>query len=191
MDIVDYFRPKQSFSFNDNVSVFCTKIETKYCDFDFDVFLPTLGVNLQRGLVWCLNQKREFIYSCLKGNDFGKVHLIEIIPEGGRRINGKSLYEVIDGKQRLSTILAFINNEFTIEVGSNEYYFGGLDKPTQYAISHWEVTGRIAYSYHNKQISDRDKLLWFKRVNFMGTSQERDHMDKLETLSAANKRRIK
>ena len=40
---------------------------------DFDVFLPTKGINLQRGFVWILQQKQDLIQSILIGRKIPEI----------------------------------------------------------------------------------------------------------------------
>jgi len=48
-------------------------------DIDWDVFLPTKGMNLQRGFVWTLEQKRELIYSVFMGRHVPHCAIINIV----------------------------------------------------------------------------------------------------------------
>lgn len=43
---------------------------------DYDVYLPTKRMNLQRPLVWTLEQKQELIISVLKGIDLASISII-------------------------------------------------------------------------------------------------------------------
>ena len=45
---------------------------------DWDVYLPTKQMNLQRPLVWTLEQKQELIYSIFKGIQLPPISLIQI-----------------------------------------------------------------------------------------------------------------
>jgi hypothetical protein len=56
----------------------------------------------QRGQVWSVAQRRLLIDSLLRGYDIPKIYLRKL-PDGGSR-----LYEVVDGKQRLTAIWGFL-----------------------------------------------------------------------------------
>lgn len=62
----------------------------------------------QRGQVWSEAQQRLLIDSLLRGYDLPKIYLRRL-PDGGPR-----LYEVVDGKQRLTAIWRFLGNEFRL-----------------------------------------------------------------------------
>lgn len=143
-------------------------------EFDWDVYLPTKGMNLQRPFVWTLFQKQQFILSLMKGAPIPKVAVIRHEFE-----NHKTIWQVIDGKQRLSTYLQFIGNEFPIIHDGVEYYFNDLDELFQYRMNTYNFYADVAYSYWDKEISDNDKIIWFNQINFAGTPQDVEHMNKL------------
>ena len=71
--------------------------------FDFDVYLPSKTMNLQRPLVWTQAQKEALIESII---------VKRFIPPISAIYTDESVYQVIDGKQRLTTLIAYLNNEF-------------------------------------------------------------------------------
>ena len=59
-------RPKLPFNINHGMADICIKhiLDPNWnITMDWDVYLPTKNLNLQRPFVWTLNQKRELIYS--------------------------------------------------------------------------------------------------------------------------------
>jgi len=60
----------------------------------------------QRKLVWTSEQKRELIESILMGIPIPVIYVFE--DENGHK-------QVVDGRQRISTIISFMNNEFKLE----------------------------------------------------------------------------
>lgn len=145
--------------------------DLKYYDIDFDVFLPTIkgGVNLQRDFCWTLDQKREFIKSWVKESHIPPITCIII--------DNKKL-EIIDGKQRLSTLISFYGNEFSLESGE---YYSDLDWLSKSLYKNKTIDADITYTSSGMNVlSDIDKIEWFKRVNFTGTPQDIDYMKKFE-----------
>lgn len=59
----------------------------------------------QRGLVWKPEQKRELVESILMGIPIPVIYVFE--DENGKK-------QLVDGRQRISTIIAFMNNEFSL-----------------------------------------------------------------------------
>lgn len=64
----------------------------------------------QRGLVWSTEQKELFIKALMKGI----TRLTPTYVFNGYSSNTK-LYEVLDGKQRLNTLLEFVRSEFAVD----------------------------------------------------------------------------
>ena len=150
----------------------------KNLEFDWDVFLPSRNRNLQRELVWTLDQKRELIMSVLLERHIPHFAVINTI---NRENPNKDIYLVIDGKQRLSTLFDFLDDKFTIELEGSEYLYSALPKEYQLEIScSW-----IRYYCVNepwemeRRITDDQKIAWFKLINFAGTPQDKEYLDNL------------
>ncbi len=143
---------------------------------DYDVYLPTKGMNLQRELCWTLHQKQEFILSILKGNSIPKISLIQ--HRDVDNITAEKVNQVIDGKQRITTYASFINGGFALSSGHN---ISDLAKDAQNELLRFWFVADIAYSYYDKPITDDEKIDWFEQINFTGTPQDADHLLKLKT----------
>ena len=136
---------------------------------DWDVYLPSKKMNLQRGFVWTIDQKREIIWSILIKRNIPRMAIICTIND---------VFEIIDGKQRLSAMIDFYNNEFTIISDGGEYYFKDLPS------DHQKVIGGFYFPYYvvheiSQSITDEDKISWFKFINFAGTPQDAKHLQSL------------
>lgn len=136
---------------------------------DFDVYLPTKGKNLQRPFVWTLEQKRELIWSMLLQRPIPTISLY--VDSDGE---GNDIKQVIDGKQRLSSMIDFLNDKFTIVVEGKEYFYSQLPQDYQTAIRSCPIPCYLAYN--SRPLSDQDKINWFKIINFGGTAQDVEHL---------------
>lgn len=143
---------------------------------DFDVYLPSKGKNLQRPFCWTLDQKRELIMSIIKGLDIQYFSIIISESEDRTRT-----YKVIDGKQRLSTMIDFINNKFSIILFDEEYFYKELPADIKYSIDHFDIHFNQTYEYWDDPISDDEKITWFEQINFAGTPQDKDHLKNLKS----------
>lgn len=154
-----------------------------YNKFDFDVYLPTKGFNLQRPLVWDLDQKRALIDSLFKER-IGSYCGIKMIPPLSavhHTFEDKtSIFQIIDGKQRLSTLFDFIDNKFEIKVNGNNYRFSDLSTELQQTVMLYNPLITVKYSYWDDPVSDQDKIDWFEMINFFGTPQDQLHLQKLK-----------
>lgn len=144
---------------------------------DWDVYLPTKGFNLQRDFVWNLDQKRELIHSMLIGRHIPHCAVINVIDTNNEN---KDIWQVIDGKQRLTTINLFLLDEFTIELEGKEYLFSELPNDYQIAINRFYFRYYVVNEEWGKPITDDQKISWFKFINFAGTPQDKQHLDKLK-----------
>ena len=67
-----------------------------------------LSPKFQRGAVWGMPQKRLLVDTILRNMDIPKIYLREVS-------GGKFEHEVVDGQQRLLTVIGFSNGEFKTE----------------------------------------------------------------------------
>lgn len=143
---------------------------------DFDVYLPTKNMNLQRDFVWNVHQKRELIWSILMNRHIPRMAMINIITE---HTGSEDIYQVIDGKQRLSTMIDFYNNTFHLEIDNKYYLYRDLPEDYQRAIACYAIPYYIVNEDYGNKITDDDKINWFKFINFAGTQQDAEHFKKL------------
>jgi len=78
-----------------------------------------LDPDYQRNPIWKPDKKTAFIESLYMGILIPPIYVVEI--PGENILDGVS-YEVVDGKQRLTTILDFIENKFFLGQKALEYY---------------------------------------------------------------------
>ena len=78
-----------------------------------------LSPEYQRNDIWDKSKQTAFIESLYMGIIIPPVYVVEV---PGENILEENIYEVVDGKQRLSTIEKFILNQFKLEEKSLEYY---------------------------------------------------------------------
>lgn len=150
-----------------------TNIESFVIDFasykrnelDFDVFLPSKNMNLQRGHVWTLSQKQELIRSIILGRTINMFTIIiQKLADKSQKI------EVIDGKQRMTAIIEFLRGEFEVD-GYYHKDFGYEFK------TNLDLKATVYYSYDGEeQITDTQKIELFKLLNFGGTPQDKEHL---------------
>ena len=157
-----------------------TNTDYKY---DFDVFLPKYGFNLQREYVWEHYQQKEFIMSILFEKPIDPIIIVEHIDDTDFKRDYVTMY-VIDGKQRLMTIKKFANNEFPIEIDGKDVYFKDFDDETKIFFKSRVnyLTGTIYYSYYNNEVTDDMKIALFNFYNFAGTPQAEEHKNKLQKI---------
>lgn len=155
-------------------------IDGNYGDvMDFDVYLPTKGMNLQRPLVWTDDQKREFVISVLKGIEVASISVIIYKDDITRQTNGQ-IIKVIDGKQRITTLIAFVKNEFPLIIDGEKYFYNDMEQQAQSILNTFWFRSNRVYEYPDKLISDDNKIAWFEMINFAGTPQDVEHLNNLK-----------
>lgn len=137
---------------------------------DFDVFLPTKNCNLQRQDVWDIEQRRELMYSILIGRH---------IPHCSIIVDNDEKWEIIDGKQRIKTIVMFLKDMFTIEIDNDTYLFSELDEEYKRHILSYHLRYYVVNDGIDYVMDDEDKITWFKFLNFAGTQMDKEHLKKL------------
>ena len=132
-----------------------------------------LHPDYQRNKVWDLQRKSRLIESLIMNIPIPPIFLYEVSP---------SKYEVMDGLQRISTIIDFLNNKFTLkglEIWQelNGYLYKELIPEIQAAIGSRYLSGSVILSdsKNTKEKQDELKRLVFERLNTGGitlTKQE-------------------
>ncbi len=156
-------------------------VDNRYNYFiDYDIYLPTKNMNLQRPFCWTLDQKRELIKSVIKGCDISHFTAIQHVNDFDR-MNRKVTFKIIDGKQRLSTLIGFCKNEFTLEADGEEYYYKDLPDEIKHELDHFSIVFNQTYEYPDDLIPDDVKINWFEMINFSGTPQDMKHLNDLKS----------
>ena len=128
----------------------------------------------QRALVWTLKQKQDYITNLFNG-------MAEIRPTILLYYeDNKDIYEVLDGKQRLTTLFQFIDNEFAIIVDGEEVYFNDLiDTDKKFILNHNVYWTRIMSFKVLEPIALEDKLTLFLEKNYLGTRMSDEQINKV------------
>lgn len=145
---------------------------------DYNVYLPSKGKNLQRPFCWSLFQKQELILSVLKGIQLPVLTIIQLTEDYKNR--DKKVYKIMDGKQRLSTLISFVKGEFPIIYNDEKYYFKDLDSWGQGLLKNYRIKADVGYEYPDTQLTDDEKIAWFEVINFAGVPQDKEHLKQLK-----------
>lgn len=98
-------------------------INTTFNDINYKClrFKINLNPDYQREVVWSKDKMEGLIESIINGYYVPPIIL--------NLINGK--YNCIDGKQRISTIIKFLNNEICYNIGDNDLHFNDFDEQSK------------------------------------------------------------
>jgi len=155
---------------------FITFTHQKDIGFDDNVFLSTYNINLQRDLCWTLEQKQKFIISLLEGKDVGKFTIYVNWDRDG-------IYEIIDGKQRINTIIEFIENKFSIcAPDNNSYYFNNFTLTDKRFFNSIPINVAMIDNGGHDNLTDRQKVQLFLFINDTGVPIEQNYLTKLNNI---------
>jgi hypothetical protein len=133
------------------------------------------GTNLdpeyQRGDVWTLEDKQKLIDSMFNNIDIGKFTFIVLsVFESGFQ------WEILDGKQRLRSVIDFIEGKFQYR----GVYFRDLHPHDRNHIESYNVL----YA-DTEGLTDKQKCLYFLKLNISGKPQDPEHLAKVKKLMEA------
>ena len=129
----------------------------------------------QRDLVWSLEQKQSFIKSLF--NKRTKVTPTFLINPNKVK---DGYYEVLDGKQRISTILEFVKGGFTVE----GFHFNDLSLKDIIRFKSVPFVYKTI-KYYDKKIGEaemplKSKIELFLQVNEYGEHVSQEHLEKIK-----------
>lgn len=138
-------------------------------DFDLD-----LDPDFQRAHVWTMNQRVAFVEFMLQGGKTNPIYFNR--PNWMRGIEGGRM-EIVDGKQRLTSLLMFLNNEFTVfeELDSEGigYYYKEMD-------TIHSMTGVV---FIVNDLVDRSRILeWYLQMNRGNVAHTEEELSRVEKL---------
>lgn len=121
----------------------------------------------QRDLVWQLEDERKLIESIFNRVDIGKFVFIHM------GYPADLMYEILDGKQRLTALYRFFTDQFTYK----GYYYSELPWNLKYVFEDTPVS--VACT-RGEDLKEKDILNYFLKLNTSGKPVAREHLDKIE-----------
>lgn len=109
------------------------------------------------------NGKRDVkvIDSIIKGLPIG---MISLYLPGDLARDGKPMAEVLDGQQRLTTIIRFCTEKFSVDIDGNPFNFYALPEEIQVKILDTEIPVSICAG------GEKMRNDWFKTINMQGVA---------------------
>jgi hypothetical protein len=135
---------------------------------DMDVFMPTKQAYLQRGLEWELEKKVAFIKTIVDGGFTQAISLNSLTRD--------NVVKVIDGKQRINTVISYYQNEFAVD----GVYYRDLSDDDKYIFESFLIP---AYQYTSTTPLPDDELIkWFLSINDKGMPVQQAHLATIRAL---------
>lgn len=140
----------------------------------------------QRDYCWTLEDEQNFIESMYNHLNLGTVVFRkrswkwlekETATRGDNKDNSDlGFYDVVDGKQRLHTLMRFMTDQFRDKHGN---YFSDF---SEYAKRKFENCGAMTVFEIEEKASEEDVLRIFMNVNYTGRPMSQEHLDYVRTL---------
>lgn len=121
----------------------------------------------QRGLVWELEDEQKLIESIFNRVDIGKFVFIHL------GYANDIMYEVLDGKQRLTALYRYYTDQFQY----NGFYYSELPRELKYVFEDSPVA--VACT-RRENLQEKDILNYFIRLNTTGKPVDVKHLDKVK-----------
>lgn len=114
----------------------------------------TLNPSFQRRSVWSDTARSYLMDTIVRGKPIPKVFIRQIINPTTK----KSIREIVDGQQRLKTILSFVSDGFKISLKHNTdfggKYFSQLEEDSQRNILNYEIATDLLINMSNADVLD-------------------------------------
>lgn len=132
----------------------------------------------QRELVWTIEQKQAFVKTLM----IGDVDLCPtLITEPYSKRKGKREYEVLDGKQRMMSVIEYIRGEFSID----GLYYKDLSLGDVSRLMNATFKYRLIKYYDKKKgfskMTIEQKVELFLQINEYGQRVSEEHLDKIKS----------
>ena len=141
-------------------------------ELDFDA-------DYQRSYVWGKQEQQVFLNVLVSGFPIGTVALAKA-PDWYTR--NPPYIEVVDGKQRLTTLKMLITNEIPIILPDGPLYWRDMTRAEQLAFGRRPLPAIVL-----DEASYKDRLAYFMAVNFTGVPQSEEHKAHVQQLLEAAK----
>lgn len=123
----------------------------------------------QRDYVWTEKEQQDFLNSILNGVPLGAIAIRKKIVS-----NGRTHYEIVDGRQRLTTLNLFYTSVIPLKTEDGDLFFKDLNFSEQYSFG-----DKLLPMISLENISDIDAINYYLMVNFSGVPQNEEHKEKL------------
>ena len=129
----------------------------------------------QRDLVWTQEQKEHYLINLFES----RASIEPTVVQYYEADTDNEIYEVLDGKQRLSTLFDFIDNKISV----NGLYFKDLhDADQKFLMNHDVKYRRIISEKDSGDLDIKTKLQLFYEINLYGTKMSDEDLERVQAL---------
>ena len=139
-----------------------------------------LDAEYQRPYVWKEEHQQPLLKSIFENQPIDSVAIVldPKIPE--------RYCEMVDGKQRITTLIMFYENKFPYKPkNSKPIFFSEMEMPDQRDFKKTRLTSNELLSKSSSPVTEADKIKYFLQKNFGGVPQTEEHKRKVEKMYLA------
>lgn len=134
----------------------------------------------QRDMVWTQEQKEHYLINLFESRASIEPAIVQYYEED----TNNEIYEVLDGKQRLTTLFDFIDNKITVR----GLYFKDLHNDDQNFLMNFNVQyKRIIKKRGYDNLNIKTKLQLFYEINLYGTKMSDEDLQRVQSLMTDEK----
>jgi hypothetical protein len=130
-----------------------------------------LDPDFQRHHVWNLNQRIQFVEFILQGGKCNPIYFNHTA--WMKSVDGEMV--VVDGKQRLTSLLMFLNNEFTVFKNLDDKGIGFYSNEFNHVPYNIEIV-------INSLPTKKQVLEWYLQINKGNVAHTKEELDKVENM---------
>ncbi|MDI6977181.1 DUF262 domain-containing protein [Serratia sp. Se-RSBMAAmG] len=131
-----------------------------------------LDAAYQRDYVWRHTEQNMFLLSVVRGAPLSAISVVKTYNN-----RGNFILEVVDGKQRLTTLKKFLNNEIPVRLNQQDVYYRDFNSAERNSFSAVALP-----KIELRNATTADKLKFFLSINFTGVPQSEEHHKKVLTM---------
>lgn len=168
-------RLQKEWSYNERFdsSVLTTSLKRVYQWYKYNQV--DLNPVYQRDLVWTQGQKEHYLINLFES----RASIEPTVVQYYEADTDNEIYEVLDGKQRLSTLFDFIDNKISV----NGLYFKDLhDADQKFLMNHDVKYRRIISEKDSGDLDIKTKLQLFYEINLYGTKMSDEDLERVQAL---------
>ncbi|USD58599.1 DUF262 domain-containing protein [Vibrio sp. SCSIO 43155] len=126
----------------------------------------------QRSYCWTETEQQQLLNTIFDGEVIGFIS--SVINENGPV---EHYLEVVDGRQRLTTLIMFYKNEIPVLRNGTEYYFDDLNNQDKLKFKQTKLSTYELSNSDGTMLTELQKARYFYSTNFAGVPQSEEHRD--------------